>query len=77
MEVGAKGKVLSKVNQIGGSDFKNMNNLTSMTSRLVEFKEVSLKGETYIFGGYDRDENLNRAFNPLVRKYSRVNKSWS
>ena len=67
------GKVVtSEVNQVDGSNFKRVKVLQPMIENIEYFQVVCLKGEAYIFSGYNKDVHKTS-----FDKYSPSTDSWS
>ena len=60
------------VKQLNANNFKSTNVLSSMIDNRVFSQAVCLKGEVYVFGGYDDNNKWIRS----VEKYSPLNNSW-
>ena len=66
-------EVVSTVNQIKGIDLNKTKTLSSMTIEREMFTAVCLKGEIYVFGGYDNVNNLVKS----IERYSLSTNKWS
>ena len=65
--------VVNTVSKINGSNLNKTKLLSSMTSERSNFEAVCLKGEVYVFGGYDNANNLVKS----VERYSPFTDIWS
>ena len=65
-------KTVSNVKQIDGKDLNNVKVLPSMTNVRYDSEVVWLKGDVYIFGGYD-----NNGWLKSVEKYSHSTNTWN
>ena len=66
-------KPTKKVVEFNVNNLETLNILPSMTKERYDSKAVCIKGEVYVFGGYDGDHNLIMS----VDKYSFVTKTWN
>ena len=64
---------VSNVKQIIGSNLNCVKDLAPMNQYRKSFECVDLKGEVYVFGGYDNADNLVK----LVAKYSPLTNTWN
>ena len=65
-------QVLRKVQQIDGNDVNNVKDVNPMNQCRKRFEAVSLKGEVYVFGGYN-----SGCFKNVVEKYSPSTNKWN
>ena len=67
------GQVVRGAFTVDGTNFSSVNSLPIMNYGRSEFKTVCIKGEIYVFGGYDD------RYQPVmsVEKYSPVTKTWN
>ena len=63
----------SDVNQIDGTDFNNVKVFSPMAKERRHSEAVSLKGNVYVFGGYDDNGDLITS----IDKYSPLTKTWN
>ena len=66
------GKINKNVKEIDGTNLCNVKDLPPMNNYRKLFETVCLKGEVYVFGGYDN--NLNWVSS--IEKYSPATNSW-
>ena len=69
-------QVFRTVTQIDVNNFKTVNVLPPMLEARSACKAVCLKGEIYVFGGFDKGLDANRNWYTSVEKYSPVTKTW-
>ena len=65
-------KIVRNTIQVDGSNYNNIKVLSSMNKCRENFKAVCLKGEVYVFGGSNNDDNLVK----IVEKYSPSRNTW-
>ena len=64
---------VDNMKQLNPTNFSCVNVLSPMTGNRRVFETVYLKGEIYVFGGYDNDNKLIRS----IEKYTPHNNSWT
>ena len=67
-----KRQTVRKVKQIDGSNFQKLSNLSSIKKRRHDAQAVCLKGDVYVFGGYDENDNDVMT----IEKYSVLDDRW-
>ena len=65
-------RAVDKVTQIDGNNFENAKILSSMSKRRERAKTVCLKGNVYVFGGFDENNRIM-----TIEKYSLLDDCWS
>ena len=66
-------RVVDKVNTIDGSNINFVRVVSPMNQCRKNFEAVYLKGEVYVFGGYDNANNLVKS----VERYSPLTNTWN
>ena len=66
-------KYVSKVNKIDGINMNCVEDLKSMTECRCRFESICIKGEVYIFGGFDNAKNPVK----IVEKYLPIKNEWT
>ena len=68
-----RGDTVSEANKVWGGDLEKVEALSPMKKPRREFEAVCLKGEVYVFGGFNDDVNLVKT----VEKYSPPTNTWT
>ena len=69
----ASKELAGNVNRIDGSNLKSVKTLPSLIQRRDTCKAVCLKGEVYVFGGYDDNVDLQTS----IERYSIITNTWT